>query len=33
MADEYYGYVGTLLKVNLTDMTVEKIPTNTYDTD
>ena len=26
MADEYYGYVGTLLKVNLTDMTVEKIP-------
>ena len=33
MADEYYGYVGTLLKVDLTNMTVEKIPTDTYDLD
>lgn len=33
MADKLYGYVGTLLKVNLTDATIEKIPTTTYDVD
>ena len=33
MADALYGYVGTLLKINLTDATVEKIPTTTYDVD
>ena len=33
MADEMYGYVGTLLKIDLTDGTIEKIPTNTYDLD
>ena len=31
MADKLYGYVGTLLKVNLTDGTVDRIPTDTYD--
>ncbi|MEE8716488.1 MAG: aldehyde ferredoxin oxidoreductase N-terminal domain-containing protein [Coriobacteriales bacterium] len=31
MADELYGYVGTLLKVDLTESTVERIPTDTYD--
>lgn len=33
MADELYGYVGTLLKIDLTAQTVEKIPTDTYDLD
>ena len=33
MADALYGYAGTLLKINLTDATVEKIPTTTYDVD
>lgn len=33
MADKLYGYVGTLLKVNLTDGTVDRIPTDTYDLD
>lgn len=33
MSDTLYGYVGTLLKVDLTSQTVEKIPTDTYDLD
>ena len=33
MADKLYGYVGTLLKVNLTDGTIDRIPTDTYDLD
>lgn len=33
MADEMYGYVGTLLKIDLTESTIEKIPTTTYDLD
>lgn len=31
MAEEMYGYVGTLLKIDLTEGNIEKIPTNTYD--
>lgn len=30
---ELFGYVGTLLKVDLTEGTIEKIPTDTYDLD
>ena len=30
---EMYGYVGTLLKIDLTASTIEKIPTDTYDLD
>lgn len=33
MADKLYGYVGTLLKIDLTAGSVEKIPTTTYDVD
>ena len=33
MSDKLYGYVGTLLKINLTDGTIDKIPTTTYDID
>ena len=33
MAEELYGYVGTLLKIDLTAGTIEKIPTDTYDLD
>ena len=33
MAEELYGYVGTIIKVDLTARTVEKIPTTTYDLD
>ena len=28
---EMYGYVGTLLKVDLTTSTIEKVPTDSYD--
>lgn len=28
---EMYGYVGTLLKIDLTESTIEKVPTETYD--
>lgn len=31
MAEELYGYVGTLLRIDLTEGTIEKIPTDTYD--
>ena len=30
---ELFGYVGTLLKVDLTEGVIEKIPTDTYDLD
>lgn len=33
MSEELYGYVGTLLKIDLTAQTVEKLPTGTYDLD
>jgi aldehyde:ferredoxin oxidoreductase len=33
MAEELYGYVGTLLKIDLTGGTVEKVPTTDYDVD
>lgn len=33
MAEELYGYVGTLLKIDLTAQTIERIPTTTYDLD
>lgn len=33
MAEEMYGYVGTLLKIDLTESVIEKIPTDTYDVD
>lgn len=31
MSTELFGYVGTLLKIDLTENTIEKIPTDTYD--
>ncbi len=33
MAEEMYGYVGTILKIDLTESTIEKIPTSTYELD
>lgn len=33
MADMTYGYVGTILKVDLTTSTIEKVPTADYDVD
>lgn len=33
MSKELYGYVGTLLKIDLTSQAVEKIPTDSYDLD
>ena len=33
MAEELYGYTGTLLRIDLTTATIEKIPTDTYDLD
>ncbi len=33
MSDKLYGYVGTLLKIDLTNGTVDRIPTDTYDLD